>query len=49
MAFLDGHVQTVNLVYTPSDPSWPAAAGPYIQTNFLGFPTTSDTPYIADQ
>jgi prepilin-type N-terminal cleavage/methylation domain-containing protein/prepilin-type processing-associated H-X9-DG protein len=49
MAFLDGHVETVGLVFTPSDPSWPADAAAYIQKNHLGFPTTSDTPYKADQ
>ena len=49
MAFLDGHVAVVNLVETPSDPSWPADAAGYMQTNHLGFPTTSDTPYVADQ
>ena len=49
MAFLDGHVETVNRTYTPSDPSWPADAAAYIQTNHLGFPTTVDTPYQADQ
>ena len=40
MAFLDGHVETVNLVETPSDPSWPADAAAFMQTNHLGFPTT---------
>jgi prepilin-type N-terminal cleavage/methylation domain-containing protein/prepilin-type processing-associated H-X9-DG protein len=49
MAFLDGHVETVNLVYTPSDPTWPADAAAFIQMNRLGFPTTVDTPYLADQ
>ncbi len=49
MAFLDGHVAVVNLIDTPGDPSWPADAAGYIQQNHLGFPTTSDTPYVADR
>jgi prepilin-type N-terminal cleavage/methylation domain-containing protein/prepilin-type processing-associated H-X9-DG protein len=46
MAFLDGHIETLNLNYLPNDPNWPAAAGPYMQTNKLGFPTTSNAPYL---
>ena len=49
MAFVDGHIDTVSLAYTPSDPSWPADAVPYMRKNHMGFPTTSNTPYIADQ
>ena len=49
MSFLDGHVQTVTLTYTPSDPTWPADAAAFIQLNHLGFPTNLDTPYQADQ
>jgi prepilin-type processing-associated H-X9-DG protein/prepilin-type N-terminal cleavage/methylation domain-containing protein len=49
MAFLDGHVESVSLVFTPSDPTWPPDAPGFLQTNVLGFPTMSDTPYIADQ
>ncbi len=49
MSFLDGHVETVSLIYTPSDPSWPADAAAFIQTNHLGFPTTVDVPYQANQ
>jgi len=49
MAFLDGHLEAVPLAYTPSDPSWPADAPAYLQTNRLGFPTTSDAPYTPDQ
>jgi prepilin-type N-terminal cleavage/methylation domain-containing protein/prepilin-type processing-associated H-X9-DG protein len=49
MAFLDGHVETVNPVGTPSDPTWPADAAAFIQMNRLGFPTAVDTPYVADQ
>jgi prepilin-type processing-associated H-X9-DG protein len=49
MAFLDGHVETVNLVVTPSDPTWPADAAAFLQKNRLGFPTAVDTPYVADQ
>jgi prepilin-type N-terminal cleavage/methylation domain-containing protein/prepilin-type processing-associated H-X9-DG protein len=45
MAFLDGHVTTVNLSYGPSDPTWPADAVPYEQLNKLGFPTTTNAPY----
>ena len=48
-AFLDGHVEALNLVNAPIDPTWPADAPAYIQKNRLGFPTTSDTPYVADQ
>jgi prepilin-type N-terminal cleavage/methylation domain-containing protein/prepilin-type processing-associated H-X9-DG protein len=49
MAFLDGHVEPLNLVHTPGDPTWPADAPAYMQKNHLGFPTTSDTPYMADR
>jgi prepilin-type N-terminal cleavage/methylation domain-containing protein/prepilin-type processing-associated H-X9-DG protein len=49
MAFLDGHLEAVSLTYTPSDPSWPADAPAYMQTYRLGFPTTSDHPYLADE
>jgi prepilin-type N-terminal cleavage/methylation domain-containing protein/prepilin-type processing-associated H-X9-DG protein len=45
MAFLDGHVETLNLNYMPSDSSWPAGAAAYMQLNRLGFPTTSNAPY----
>ncbi len=49
MAFLDGHVEIANLVLTPSDPSWPADSAAFLQKNHLGFATTIDTPYAADQ
>jgi prepilin-type N-terminal cleavage/methylation domain-containing protein/prepilin-type processing-associated H-X9-DG protein len=48
MAFLDGHIENLNLNYSPSDPSWPADAGAYMQTNKLGFPTTSNAPYVGN-
>jgi prepilin-type N-terminal cleavage/methylation domain-containing protein/prepilin-type processing-associated H-X9-DG protein len=48
MAFLDGHIETVLLNYLPSDPSWPASATTYMQTNKLGFPTTSNAPYTGN-
>jgi prepilin-type N-terminal cleavage/methylation domain-containing protein/prepilin-type processing-associated H-X9-DG protein len=48
MAFLDGHIETVPLNYSPSDPSWPAAASTYVQMNHLGFPTNSDAPYVGN-
>jgi prepilin-type processing-associated H-X9-DG protein/prepilin-type N-terminal cleavage/methylation domain-containing protein len=49
MAFLDGHVESVSLVYQPLDPTWPPGAPGYLQINNLGFPTTVNTPYRADQ
>jgi prepilin-type processing-associated H-X9-DG protein len=49
MAFLDGHVEALRLGFMPSDPTWPPDAPAYLQLNQLGFPTTSDTPHIADQ
>jgi prepilin-type N-terminal cleavage/methylation domain-containing protein/prepilin-type processing-associated H-X9-DG protein len=45
MAFLDGHVQLLNLSYSPWDPSWPPAAAAYMQINWLGFPTNGNAPY----
>jgi hypothetical protein len=39
----------VNLVVTPSDPTWPADTAAFLQKNRLGFPTAVDTPYVADQ
>ncbi|HEY7313337.1 MAG TPA: DUF1559 domain-containing protein [Gemmataceae bacterium] len=48
MAFLDGHIESLTLTYPPSDPSWPADAGPYMQKNQLGFPTTSNAPYAGN-
>ncbi len=45
MAFLDGHVQTMERTFTPWDASWPTDAAGYIQLNKLGFPTTSNAPY----
>jgi prepilin-type processing-associated H-X9-DG protein/prepilin-type N-terminal cleavage/methylation domain-containing protein len=49
MAFLDGHVEPVLLVYLPGDPSWPPDAPGFLKTNSMGFPTTVDIPYQADQ
>jgi prepilin-type N-terminal cleavage/methylation domain-containing protein/prepilin-type processing-associated H-X9-DG protein len=48
MAFLDGHVETLNLSYSPWDASWPSDAGGYMQKNWLGFPIKSNTPYTGD-
>ena len=48
MAFLDGHVETLNLNYSPWDASWPSDAAGYMQTNKLGFPTTSNAPYVGN-
>ncbi len=48
MAFLDGHVGTVLLTYSPLDPSWPANAATYLQTNQLGFPTNANAPYAGN-
>src|SRR6185437_7858878 len=48
MAFLDGHIETLNLNYVPSDPSWPADAAGYIRTNKLGFPINSNAPYVGN-
>jgi prepilin-type N-terminal cleavage/methylation domain-containing protein/prepilin-type processing-associated H-X9-DG protein len=48
MAFLDGHIETINLNYSPSDPSWPADAPSYMQQNKLGFPTNSNAPYVGN-
>jgi prepilin-type N-terminal cleavage/methylation domain-containing protein/prepilin-type processing-associated H-X9-DG protein len=45
MAFLDGHVETLNLNYSPWDASWPSDAAAYMQKNWLGFPTTNNVPY----
>ena len=45
MAFLDGHVQTLERTFTPWDASWPTDAAGYIQLNKLGFPTTTNAPY----
>jgi prepilin-type N-terminal cleavage/methylation domain-containing protein/prepilin-type processing-associated H-X9-DG protein len=45
MAFLDGHVESVTDAGVPNDPSWPAAAAAYRQTNRLGFPATTNVPY----
>jgi prepilin-type N-terminal cleavage/methylation domain-containing protein/prepilin-type processing-associated H-X9-DG protein len=45
MAFLDGHVESLAMVSSPIDPSWPAGAAAFCQQNFLGFPNTSNTPY----
>lgn len=45
VAFLDGHVESLTTVYSPIDPSWPAGAAAFCQLNYLGFPTTSNTPY----
>jgi prepilin-type N-terminal cleavage/methylation domain-containing protein/prepilin-type processing-associated H-X9-DG protein len=49
MAFLDGHVEPLPLVYLPSDPTWPPDAPGLLQTSRLGFPTTVNDPYQADQ
>jgi prepilin-type processing-associated H-X9-DG protein/prepilin-type N-terminal cleavage/methylation domain-containing protein len=49
MAYLDGHVEAISLVLSPSDPSWPPDAPGYVLKNRLGFSTTVNTPYIADQ
>ncbi|MGH7172996.1 MAG: DUF1559 domain-containing protein [Gemmataceae bacterium] len=48
MAFLDGHVENVLLIYPPSDPSWPADAAGYMRKNNLGFPTNINAPYLGD-
>jgi prepilin-type N-terminal cleavage/methylation domain-containing protein/prepilin-type processing-associated H-X9-DG protein len=48
MAFLDGHVETLQLNYSPWDASWPPDAAGYMQTNKLGFPTTSNAPYVGN-
>jgi prepilin-type N-terminal cleavage/methylation domain-containing protein/prepilin-type processing-associated H-X9-DG protein len=45
MAFVDGHVENLSLTYVPGDPSWPADAPAYLQTNQLGFPTNVNAPY----
>jgi prepilin-type processing-associated H-X9-DG protein len=45
VAFLDGHVETLAPAISPIDPSWPAGAALFCQQNFLGFPTSSNTPY----
>lgn len=45
MAFLDGHLETLNRTYSPWDPSWPADAAGYMQKNWLGFPTNRNDPY----
>jgi prepilin-type processing-associated H-X9-DG protein len=49
MAFLDGHVEGLSLVYSPTDPTWPPDAPGLLQTNRLGFPTGVNEPYTADQ
>jgi prepilin-type processing-associated H-X9-DG protein/prepilin-type N-terminal cleavage/methylation domain-containing protein len=49
MAFLDGHVEALTEALVPSDPTWPPDAPSFLETNQLGFPTTVNTPYIADQ
>ena len=48
MAFLDGHVETLDLNYAPWDASWPTGAAGYMQTNKLGFPTNSNAPYTGN-
>ncbi len=48
MAFLDGHVETLNLNYSPWDASWPADAADFMRKNNLGFPTDSNAPYIGN-
>jgi prepilin-type N-terminal cleavage/methylation domain-containing protein/prepilin-type processing-associated H-X9-DG protein len=48
MAFLDGHIETLNLSYSPWDASWPSDAAGYMQKNWLGFPTDSNAPYTGD-
>jgi prepilin-type processing-associated H-X9-DG protein/prepilin-type N-terminal cleavage/methylation domain-containing protein len=45
MAFLDGHVQAVAELPVASDPSWPAGADAFRQTNRLGFPSAVNAPY----
>ncbi len=49
MAFLDGHIETVTPVPVANNPSWPSDAATMMGTNHLGFPTASDTPYVANQ
>jgi prepilin-type processing-associated H-X9-DG protein/prepilin-type N-terminal cleavage/methylation domain-containing protein len=49
MAFLDGHVEALTEVLVPCDPTWPPDAPSFLAINELGFPTTSDMPYIADR
>jgi prepilin-type N-terminal cleavage/methylation domain-containing protein/prepilin-type processing-associated H-X9-DG protein len=46
MAFLDGHIESLQLTFAPVDPSWPADASSCMQQYRLGFPTNVDTPYI---
>ena len=46
LSFLDGHVETVTLVYAGPDPSWSALFQQLVQQNNLGFPTTSKVPYV---
>ena len=48
MAFLDGHVETINLAYPPWDSSWPSDAADYMRKNKLGFPTNSNAPYVGN-
>lgn len=48
MAFLDGHVETVNLNYLPSGPGWPADAAGYMQKYKLGFPIDNNLPYTGN-
>jgi prepilin-type processing-associated H-X9-DG protein len=46
VSFLDGHVDTLALVYSGPDPSWSAAFQHGVHQNNLGFPTTSTVPYL---
>ncbi|MHB1426261.1 MAG: prepilin-type N-terminal cleavage/methylation domain-containing protein [Gemmataceae bacterium] len=48
MAFLDGHVESVLLNYSPLDPSWPAGAANYLRMNHLGFPANNNAPYVGN-
>ncbi len=45
MAFLDGHVESMPLLISPIDPSWPAGAAAFCELNYLGFPTNLNMPY----
>jgi prepilin-type N-terminal cleavage/methylation domain-containing protein/prepilin-type processing-associated H-X9-DG protein len=45
MAFLDGHIESLQLTNAPVDPTWPADAPSCMQTYRLGFPTNIDDPY----
>jgi prepilin-type N-terminal cleavage/methylation domain-containing protein/prepilin-type processing-associated H-X9-DG protein len=45
VVFLDGHVEALPNILTPSDGSWPADAAQVIALYELGFPAVTDFPY----